>query len=492
MTTDSFDVLVIGAGVSGIGVACRLATECPDKTYAILERRQRLGGTWDLFNYPGVRSDSDMLTYGYQFRPWQDTKVLASGDAIRDYLADTVREFGVDRHIRYGLKIIAADWSSARQQWTVTAIDEASGASTQLRCSQLVLGTGYYNHDNGFAPEFPGLDEFTGQVVHPQHWPTDIALAGKRVVIVGSGATAMTLVPAIAKAAAHVTMLQRSPTYILSVPARDESLDKLSRFLPRRWVLAYARARNRALARWIYAACRRWPERMRGFLLKQTEKHLAGSADMAHFTPRYMPWDQRLCIVPDADLFASIKGGAASVVTDQIAGFDGRAIVLASGQRLEADVLVTATGLDVQVFGGMAISVDGQAYAPQQHMLYKGVLMEGLPNFAWILGYTSLSWTLKVDLASAYLVRLIKHLDANGLGAFCPHDEHGQRTDQSVMGNLTSGYLVRANDRMPRQGRAGPWHVTHHYPSDKTTLLTAPLEDGVLSFERRRNTLRAA
>ena len=492
MTTDSFDVLIVGAGVSGIGVACTLATECPGKTFAILERRQRLGGTWDLFDYPGVRSDSDMLTYGYRLRPWQDAQVLASGEAIRNYLAETAREFGVDRRIQYGLKIVSADWSSARQQWTLTAVDEASGAARQLHCGQLVLGTGYYNHDSGFAPSFPGIDKFTGEVVHPQHWPKDLALVGKRVVIVGSGATAMTLVPAIARDAAHVTMLQRSPTYVLSVPARDASLDKLARFLPRSWVFAYGRGRNRTLARWIYAACRRWPERMRGFLLKQAERHLAGSADMAHFTPRYMPWDQRLCIVPDADLFAAIRNGKAAVATDQIAGFDGRAITLASGARLEADVLVTATGLDVQVFGGMAVSVDGQPYAPQEHMLYKGVLMEGLPNFAWILGYTSLSWTLKVDLAATYLVRLMKHLDANGLGAFCPRDEHGHRTAQSVMGNLTSGYLVRANDRMPRQGRAGPWHVTHHYPSDKATLLKAPLEDGVLSFERRRDAPDAA
>ena len=492
MQTDSFDVLVIGAGVSGIGVACTLATECPGKTYAILERRQRLGGTWDLFNYPGVRSDSDMLTYGYRFRPWQDTRVLASGDAIWNYLAETVREFGVDKHIRYGQKTISADWSSTRQQWTVTTVDETGGASRQLHCSQLVLGTGYYNHDNGFAPEFPGLDAFTGRVVHPQHWPADIDLSGQRVVIVGSGATAMTLVPAIAKAAAHVTMLQRSPTYILSVPARDAALEKLARWLPRRWVFAYGRGRNKLLARWIYAACRRWPGKMRGILLKAAAKHLDGSSDMAHFTPRYMPWDQRLCIVPDADLFTAIKSGTASVVTDQIAGFDGRAITLVSGERLEADVFVTATGLDVQVFGGIAISVDGRAYAPQQHMLYKGVLMEGLPNFAWILGYTSLSWTLKVDLAAAYLCRLIKHLDAKGLSSFCPHDEHDNRTGQSVMGNLTSGYLVRANDRMPRQGRDGPWRGAHHYPSDKATLLTAPLEDGVLSFERQRNPLRAA
>lgn len=487
MQTDSFDVLIIGAGVSGIGMACTLATECPGKTYAILERRQRLGGTWDLFNYPGVRSDSDMLTYGYRFRPWQDTRVLASGDAIWNYLAETAREFGVDKNIRFGQKTISADWSTTRQQWTVTVVDEVGGASHQLHCSQLVLGTGYYNHDNGFAPEFPGLDRFTGQVIHPQHWPANIDLAGKRVVIVGSGATAMTLVPAVAKVAAHVTLLQRSPTYILSVPARDAALEKLARWLPRRWVFAYGRGRNKLLARWIYAACRRWPDKMRSILLKAVARHLDGSSNMAHFTPRYMPWDQRLCIVPDADLFTAIKDGTASVVTDQVVGFEGRAVTLASGQRLEADVLVTATGLDVQVFGGMAISVDGIAYAPQEHMLYKGVLMEGLPNFAWILGYTSLSWTLKVDLAASYLCRLIRHLDAQGLSSFCARDEQGNRTEQSVMGNLTSGYLVRANDRMPRQGRAGPWRVTHHYPSDKAVLLTAPLEDGVLAFERQRS-----
>ena len=485
MTTDFFDVLVVGAGVSGIGVACRLARECPGKTYAILDRRQRLGGTWDLFDYPGVRSDSDMLTYGYDFRPWQDTRVLASGEAIRQYLVDTARECGVDRHIRHGVKILSADWSSTRQQWTVTALDEATGASRQLHATQLVLGTGYYSHDGGYAPTLPGVDRFDGRVVHPQHWPADLDLAGKRVVIVGSGATAMTLVPAIAKTAAHVTMLQRSPTYVLSIPARDASLDRLVRWLPRRWAFAWGRARNRAMARWIYAACRRWPDGMRKLLLKQAARHLAGSADIAHFTPRYMPWDQRLCIVPDADLFAAIRSGTASVATDEIAGFDGRTVRLKSGAALQADVLVTATGLDVQVFGGIAISVDGAPYAPQDHMLYKGVLMEGLPNFAWILGYTALSWTLKVDLAAAYLVRLVKHLDEHGYASFCPHDELGHRTGDSVMGNLSSGYLVRARDRMPRQGSGGPWRVTHDYPSDKAALLRAPLEDGVLSFRRR-------
>ena len=485
-TTENFDVLIVGAGVSGIGLACTLAKECPGKTYAILERRQRLGGTWDLFNYPGVRSDSDMLTYGYQFRPWQDAKVLADGATIRNYLADTAREHAVDEQIRYGLKITRADWSSAERRWTVTALDEASGDPRLFTCGQLVMCTGYYNYDAGYTPTFPGIERFTGQVVHPQQWPHDLALAGQRVVVVGSGATAMTLVPAIAPEAAHVTMLQRSPTYVLSVPSRDVLTDKLAHILPRRWAFALARKRNTVLARWIYQACRRWPDKMRQLLLKQAGKRLAGSGtDLLHFTPTYMPWDQRLCIVPDADLFTAIQSGRASVETDQIAGFDGRSITLRSGKTLAADVLVTATGLDVQVLGGMQVFVDGAAYAPQQHMLYKGVLLENLPNFAWIVGYTSLSWTLKADLLAGYLCRLIRHLDTHGLAVFVPRDAQASKTTASIMGNLSSGYISRANDTMPRQGKGGPWQVSNHYPSDKAMLLKHPIDDGVLTFERR-------
>ena len=486
MQTENFDVLIVGAGVSGIGLAFTMTAECPGKTYAILERRQRLGGTWDLFSYPGVRSDSDMLTYGYKFRPWQDAKVLADGPTIRNYLVDTAREHGVDKHIRYGLKITRADWSSAAQRWTVTAIDEASGGVRIYSCAQLVMCTGYYNYDAGYTPAFPGIEGFTGQVVHPQQWPQDLALAGQRVVVVGSGATAMTLVPALAPEAEHVTMLQRSPTYVLSVPSRDVLTDKLSRILPRRWAFAMARRRNTVLARWIYQACRRWPDGMRKLLLKQAGKLLAGGGtDIAHFTPRYMPWDQRLCIVPDADLFTAIKSGRASVETDQIAGFEGRTITLRSGKTLTADVLVTATGLDVQVLGGMQIFVDGKAYAPQQHMLYKGVLLEDLPNFAWIVGYTSLSWTLKADLLAGYLCRLFRHLDAHGLAVFVPRDRQASKTTTSIMGNLSSGYISRANGAMPRQGKPGPWQVSNHYPSDKAMLLKHPIEDGVLMFEAR-------
>ncbi len=490
---DSFDVLIVGAGVSGVGLACTLKAECPGKTFAVLERRQRIGGTWDLFNYPGVRSDSDMLTYAYQFRPWQDAKVLAGGGTIRSYLVDTARERGIDKHIQYGLKITRADWSQAQRQWTVTALDEASGLTRLLHGRQLVMCSGYFNYDAGYTPALPGIDKFIGQVVHPQHWPADLQLKGKRVVVVGSGATAVTLVPAIAPNAAHVTMLQRSPSYVLSVPSRDVITEKLSRIVPRRWAFALARRRNTVLARWIYQACRKWPDRMRGFLLKQTGKHLEGSStDIVHFTPRYMPWDQRLCIVPDADLFTALRSGKASVETDQISGFDGDRVLLQSGKVLQADVLITATGLDVQLFGGMQVFIDGQPYAPQRHMLYKSVLLEGLPNFGWIVGYTSLSWTLKADLLAGYLCRLLKHMDTNGLDVFVARDTQGSKTDASIMGSLSSGYITRANEVMPRQGRQGPWRVGNQYPSDKATLLEAPIEDGVLGFERRPQALQAA
>lgn len=483
---EDFDVLIIGAGLSGIGMACTLGLECPGKTFAILERRQRLGGTWDLFNYPGVRSDSDMHTYGYRFRPWPHAQVLADGATIRGYLADTAREYGVDRKIRHGLRVTRADWSQAQCRWRLTAIDEASGATHEFRAAQLVLCTGYFNHDAGHAPAFPGIEHYSGQRVHPQHWPQDLALAGKQVVVVGSGATAMTLVPALASQAAHVTLLQRSPTYVLSLPSQDPLTALLCRLMPRRWAFALAKRRNAALARWLYQACRRWPERMRRLILAQAARQLADSGiTMDHFTPRYMPWDQRLCILPDADLFKALKSGKASVATDAIAGFDGLTVQLRSGRTLQADVLVTATGLEVQIFGGIQVTVDGQPYAAQQHMLYKSTLPEDLPNCAWIVGYTSLSWTLKADLIAGYLCRLYRHMDRHGHEMFVAHDTQGLRTDASIMGNLSAGYITRANGVMPRQGRQRPWQLGNHYPSDKAMLLEAPIDDGVLRFERR-------
>lgn len=478
MSTTYFDVLIVGAGVSGIGMACTLMRECPNQSFAILERREQLGGTWDLFRYPGVRSDSDMFTYGYTFRPWKQCEVLADGGTIREYLGATAREHGVDQHIRYGVRIASAAWSSASQSWSVT-----DDTGRTLRCRQLVMATGYYNHDAGHQPAFPGLSDFEGQVVHPQQWPQDLDYVGKQVVVVGSGATAITLVPAMADTAAHVTMLQRSPTYIMSVPAHDALTALLLRVLPARWTFWLARKRNIAIAGWIYQAARKWPEKSRKFLLGRMAEHLGGSAEMRHFTPNYQPWDQRVCIVPDADLFRAIRRGRASVVTDHIAGFRGKSIVLASGQELAADILVSATGLELQAFGGMQILVDGQPYNPHQHMLYKGVLMQDLPNFSWILGYTNASWTLKADLSAMYICRLIRHMQAAGMGVAVARDTVGCKLPESVMGALNSGYIARASDRMPRQGSRLPWRTSSHYPSDKKTLLSAPIDDGVLSFQ---------
>lgn len=486
MSTEQVDVLIIGAGVSGIGMACTLERECPGMRYALLERRQNVGGTWDLFRYPGVRSDSDMFTYGYGFRPWRNFKVLADGDTIRDYLTDTAREYGVDQHIRFGVKTVRADWSQEQQRWTVTAHDERDPQRRRMFvCRQLVMSTGYYNHDNGHMPSFPGIENFRGQVIHPQHWPHDFDSAGKHIVVVGSGATAVTLVPALAPTATHVTMLQRSPTYIISVPSRDALTEALTRVLPRTWAFAFARKRNTLLAAWIYQACRKWPEKMRAFLLKKTAERLAGAADIGHFTPKYAPWDQRMCVIPDADLFEAIKSGKASVATDQISGFTGREVLLASGKKLQADVLISATGLDLLALGGVQVFTDGVPYNVREHMLYKGVLLEDLPNFAWIIGYTNASWTLKADLSTTYLARLYNYMGSKSLGVAVAHDHQGCKLDESVMGSLTSGYVVRANDRMPRQGSKAPWRSSSHYASDKMTMLQDPINDDILTFAPR-------
>ena len=492
MTNEIVDVLIVGAGVSGIGMACTLERECPGMRYAVLERRQNVGGTWDLFRYPGVRSDSDMFTYGYQFRPWREFMVLADGATIRDYLAETASEYGVDKHIRFGVRTVRADWSNVDQRWTVTAHDEADPLQQRVFvCRQLVMSTGYYNHDNGHTPSFPGIENFKGQVIHPQHWPQDFDSTGKHIVVVGSGATAITLIPAMAESAAQITMLQRSPTYIMSVPSRDAMTEALCRIMPRNWAFSLARSRNTAIAGWIYQACRKWPEKTRAFLLKKTAERLEGAADMRHFTPSYAPWDQRVCVVPDADLFTAIKSGKASVATDQISGFTEDQVLLASGAKLKADVLVSATGLDLQALGGMQVFTDGVPYKVNEHMLYKGVLMQDLPNFAWIIGYTNASWTLKADLSTRYLARLYQYMDARGMGVVVARDGDDCKLDQSVMGGLSSGYVVRANDRMPRQGSKAPWRSSSHYPSDKITMLQGPVDDGILIFSslaKRRDT----
>jgi monooxygenase len=483
MNAQYFDVLIVGAGLSGIGQACQVQAALPNKTIAILERRERLGGTWDLFRYPGVRSDSDMYTFGFKFRPWQDVQVLADGASIREYIAETAAEFGVADKIHHGLKVVNADWSSPESRWTVTTLHQASGETRTYSCNYLISCTGYYNYDAGYLPAFPGVDQFKGRCVHPQQWPEDIDYTGKKVLVIGSGATAVTLVPAMAGDAEHVTMLQRSPSYIFSLPALDKISQFLGRFLPARWVYTLARKRNIVIQRGVYRACRRWPTQMRRLLLWQVRRHIGPSVDMRHFTPNYMPWDQRLCAVPNGDLFKVLASGEASVVTDQIDTFTEKGIMLKSGQELEADIIVTATGLNIQMLGGMKLSVDGEARELHDQMTYKGVLVENIPNMAWIIGYTNASWTLKADIAGAYLCRLFKHMDDNGHAVATPRDVENCALDIGMFDQLQSGYVKRGQDTLPRQGSKHPWKVLMQYEKDSKILLEEPVEDGVLQFD---------
>ncbi|KAA1420935.1 NAD(P)/FAD-dependent oxidoreductase [Nocardioides humilatus] len=482
MTTSHFDVLIIGAGLSGIGTACQLSSEFPDKTLAVLERRERLGGTWDLFTYPGIRSDSDMFTFGYKFRPWHDTKVLAPGASIREYIADTAREFGIDEKIHYGVKIVGADWSSAENLWTVTALHEATGETRTYTCGFLISCTGYYNYDAGYLPSFPGEEQYEGQRIHPQHWPEDLDYAGKKVVVIGSGATAVTLVPSMAGTAEHVTMLQRSPSYVFSVPGTDKISQVLEKVLPDRLVYKFARQRNIAIQRGLYLACRRWPKAMRRFLLSQVRRKVGPAVDMRHFTPSYMPWDERLCAVPDGDLFRVLKSGEASVATGHIETFTKNGILLKSGEHLEADIIVTATGLDVQMLGGLDLTVDGEARALSSQLTYKAVLVEDIPNLAWIFGYTNAPWTLKSDIAGEYLIRLFRHMERNGHAVVTPRDADGSRLDSGMVDGLQSGYVQRAKDTFPRQGSTSPWKVLMHYGKDSKMLVEDPVDDGLLEF----------
>ncbi|MBY0289255.1 MAG: NAD(P)/FAD-dependent oxidoreductase [Mycobacteriaceae bacterium] len=482
MNAAHFDVVIIGAGLSGIGTACHLQAELPHKSVAILERRERMGGTWDLFRYPGVRSDSDMYTFGFKFRPWMDVKVLADGPSIQQYIADTAAEFGLDEKIHYGLKVLTAEWSSPDSRWTVTALRGATGEPVTYTCNYLISCTGYYNHDAGYLPTFPGADRFTGQCIHPQFWPEDLDYEGKKVVVIGSGATAVTLIPAMAGDVEHITMLQRSPSYIFTLPALDKISEFLARFLPSKWVYALARKRNIAVQRRLYQACRRWPKQMRGLLLWLVRQQVGPSVDMRNFAPDYMPWDERLCAVPNGDLFKALKCGAASVVTDQIDTFTENGILCKSGRELEADIIVTATGLNVQMLGGMKLVVDGQPRELSEQMTYKAVLVEDIPNLAWIVGYTNASWTLKSDIAATYLCRLLRHMEDNGHTVATPRDLDDSRTDTGMFDQLNSGYVQRAKDTLPRQGSKEPWKVLMHYEKDSKMLLQDPVEDGLLQF----------
>jgi cation diffusion facilitator CzcD-associated flavoprotein CzcO len=482
MTDSHFDVLIIGAGVSGIGAACHLMRECPNRTFAIIERRQEIGGTWDLFRYPGIRSDSDMYTFGFDFRPWNDTKVLADGTSIREYVRDTAAENGVSSRIRYGLRVTAANWSTEAGRWTATAVRETTGETVTFTANFLLACTGYYDYDNPYRPEFPGEERFAGPIVHPQLWPHDLDYAGKKVLVIGSGATAVTLVPAMADDAAHVTMLQRSPTYVLSVPAQDKISGLLQRFLPESAVYRFGRMRNVGLQRGVYALAKRYPRFLRTLIVKGAGRELRGATELRHFTPKYDPWDQRLCIVPDGDLFRTIREGKVSMVTDEIDTFTETGVKLRSGGHLDADLIITATGLNLQMLGGATLTVDGEPVAVNRSLTYKAVLLEGVPNAALVFGYINASWTLKADIAARYVCRLLNHMDANGYTTAVARARESDRDGESILDALNSGYVRRAIDRLPRQGTNGPWRVTNNYRSDFRTLREGEIADGILRF----------
>ncbi len=476
------DVVIIGAGVSGIGMASRLSVEAPDHRFVILERRQRAGGTWDLFRYPGVRSDSDMFTYGFQFRPWSNCRTLADGGSIRDYVDETARHFGVAEQIEYGMHCTAAEWDSQRQLWTITATHESSGETRQWTARFVVSGQGYYRYDQGYRPRFTNEQAFKGQIVHPQHWPEDLDCTGKQVVVIGSGATAVTVVPAVAQHAARVTMLQRSPTYIFSLPSWDRMTEVLGKVLPAERCYAIARRRNLFIWRTTYKLCQRYPKAMRRFFVGQAKRHIGDRFRMEDFNPSYEPWDQRLCAVPDADLFKSIAAGKADVVTDGIVRFTTNGLELRSGRHLDADIVVTATGLELQMFGGMQIRVDGAPYDVSKKMIYKGVLLQDLPNFAWILGYVNLSWTMKADMSSLYLCRLFKHMKQHNQAVVIPRDHDNAALEESVLDALSAGYIERAKHLLPRQGRDAPWCVHHNYEEDHQMMMQTPIEDARLEM----------
>ena len=477
---EHFDVLIMGAGLSGIGAAHYLKKMCPNKSYVILEQRARIGGTWDLFRYPGIRSDSDMLTMGYSFRPWTHPTTISPGGQIREYITETAREEGIDSNIRFGHRITGAAWDSEQARWTVDALRDDQ--PVKLTCNFLFSCAGYYRYSSGYTPEFPEIGRFAGRVIHPQAWPEDFDYSGKRVVIIGSGATAVTLLPSMAATAGHVTMLQRSPTYVISMPAQDAIANRLRKVLPAKWANWLSRWKNIGFMTFLYQFSQRFPNFIKKGIIKQAQKALGEDYDVAtHFTPRYKPWEQRMCLVPDADMFEAIKSGRASVVTGQIDTFTERGIRLKSGQELDADIIVTATGLAMQVLGGIELAVDGKRVDPAQTLAYKGVMFSGVPNLASVFGYINASWTLKADLICSYVCRLLNLMDSKGMRQVTPQS-HDETAVAPFVENFSSGYMKRALESWPKQGSKAPWRVYQNYIRDTMTLKWASLEDGTLEF----------
>lgn len=477
-----FDVIIVGAGLSGIGAAYRLMTECPTKSFTILEARDAIGGTWDLFRYPGVRSDSDMFTLGYPFHPWTAAKAIADGPSILEYIRETSTKFGIDPHIRYKHRIVHASWSTDACQWTLEAEVTGSDGSVEkktYRCKFLYLCAGYYNYDKAHDPGFAGVDRYRGKVVHPQWWPEDLDYTDKRVIVIGSGATAVTIVPAMAEKAKHVTMLQRSPSYITSLPASDVIADKIRAFLPANAAHSVVRTKNMLMSMGLYQFCRRQPKLAAKLLKKGVRSFLPKDYEVdTHFQPRYNPWDQRLCLVPDGDLFKPIREGKATVVTDSIDTFTENGIRLKSGTEIEADIVVTATGLRIQPVGGVKFTVDGKQMKASDLLVYKGLMLSGIPNLAWCVGYTNASWTLRADLTSRYVCRLLNLMDKRGYDIAIPTVEDDGGGTRPLL-DLNSGYVTRAESDLPKQGNKTPWYLRQNYVLDFMSMRLGRVDDSM-------------
>ncbi|WP_166256929.1 flavin-containing monooxygenase [Marinobacter salicampi] len=486
MTTRHFDVLIIGAGLSGVGAAYHLQKHCPGKSFAILEGRQRMGGTWDLFRYPGIRSDSDMYTLGYSFRPWTHGKAIADGPSILEYVRTTARTHGIDQKIHFGQWATRYSWNSEEARWTVETRSQQGNEEPQTRrftCNFLINCSGYYRYDQGYTPEFPGRERFEGKVIHPQHWPEDLDYKGKRVVIIGSGATAVTLVPAMTRDAAHVTMLQRSPSYVVSLPDVDAIAQALQRLLPTKLAYQVTRWKNVSTQTLFFQACKRFPKLMRKLIRWQTRRELGPDFDVdTHFNPSYDPWDQRLCLVPNGDLFRALRKGEASVVTDQIDTFTRDGIRLFSGQEIKADIIVTATGLSLVALGGAELELDGRPVSLPDTMSYKGMMLSDVPNLALVVGYTNASWTLKADLTDEYVCRLINYMDEHDYDVCVPASD--PRVNEAPFLDLNSGYVHRALEHLPKQGDRAPWRLYQNYLLDLIKLRFGTVDDQVMRFTR--------
>jgi len=482
--TEYFDVLIVGAGLSGIGAAWHLQHKCPGKSYAIVEAREASGGTWDLFRYPGVRSDSDMYTLGYRFRPWKEAKAIADGPSILTYIREVASDHAIDRRIRYGHRVVAASWSTPDARWTVEIERGPKRERVRLSCNFLWMCSGYYDYQAGYLPDFPGIGRFGGRIVHPQKWTDDIDFAGKRVVVIGSGATAVTLVPAMAETAEHVTMLQRSPTYMVTRPSRDPLADKLRRRLPLKLAYAVTRWKNVLLGMYFYQMCMRKPEKVKSLLLGGVRQMLGPDYDIdTHFTPRYNPWDQRLCLVPDADFFRAIRRGKVSIVTDHIESFTETGVKLKSGAELPADLIVTATGLVLLPLGGAKLTVDGRAVDPARTFIYKGMMYSDVPNLASVFGYTNASWTLKADLVCEYVCRLLNRMDRGGFRQCTPRNSDPTLKEEPWV-NFSSGYIQRALAKQPKQGSKRPWKLYQNYALDLLSLRFGSMRDKAMVFSR--------